>query len=146
MDEIFDLLDAAAKQHPMKKLASTLGKAESTLRNELSRQDGYKLGLVCAIQIMKTTKDLSALDRIEELFGRVVHTLPPPQTSNPGRLMRMHGEHSVSYGQTVQKYGQAIEDGVFTKKEIETWLEDLRETNKRGMELQSNLESYLKRL
>jgi len=78
MDEIYDLLDSAAKRYPMKALADDINKAESTLRNELNRQDGYKLGLQTAILIMRRTGDLAALDRIEALFNRTALDLPEP--------------------------------------------------------------------
>ena len=48
---------------PMRALCDELDKAESTLRNELTQQPGYKLGLKTAYLIMKKTRDLAALDR-----------------------------------------------------------------------------------
>ena len=55
MDQIIDYLDVAAKRYPIKKLAFELDKGESTLRNELTQQPGYKLGLITALNIMKKT-------------------------------------------------------------------------------------------
>ena len=88
MQHVIDLLDIAAKNYPVKALAPEIGKAESTLRNELTQQDGYKLGLLTAYQILKITKDYRALDRLERLLGRVAFS---PARRHAGQHAGPHG-------------------------------------------------------
>lgn len=145
MDEIIDLLDSAAKRYPIKALAPEIGKGESTLRNELTQQPGYKLGLVTAIMIMQKTGDTDAIDRMEAVLGRVAYKLPKASNGNLGALCRLHGQHVVEFGQAAQEFGQAMQDRQIDKREGEQWLKELREANMKGLELQANLEEYLKR-
>ena len=71
MDEIIDLLDSAAKSYPMKALADDIGKAESTLRNELTEQPGYKTGLRTAIKIWDKTGDSEANKCVKEVIQAI---------------------------------------------------------------------------
>ena len=143
MDEIVDLLDSAAKRYPMKALAPKVGKAESTLRNELTQQPGYKLSLTTAIMIMQTTGDTAAIDRIEALLGRVAHALPPPRSGSFAALCRLSGDLAVEFGEQTQAFGQAMRDGRITRDEAEKWLKELWEANRKGLELQASLERFI---
>jgi len=111
MDEIIDLLDSASKRYPIKALCDELNKAESTLRNELTQQEGYKLGLRTSIQIMKKTGDLTALDRIEGLFNRVAFSLPEPEPKNMATVMELVSSISKEFGEYVQEHAKVILDG-----------------------------------
>ena len=99
MDQIIDLLDAASKQYPIKALAPEVGKAESTLRNELTQQEGYKLGLITTLLIMQKTGDLAALDRIEALFNRVAFVLPRSEPGNLAPLVKQVAGLSKEFGE-----------------------------------------------
>ncbi|MFZ7111371.1 MAG: phage regulatory CII family protein [Desulfatiglandales bacterium] len=146
MDELIDLLDAAAKRYPIKALASELlpnkreDKAESTLRGELNRQPGHKLGLVTAILIMKKTGDLQALDRIETMFNRVAFVLPPPipnsltVTELLGRMTREFGEHMQSISQSIRK-------GTVTRDEARRGLHELTQLMELFLMMQAHLEA-----
>ena len=102
MEEIIDLLDIAAKSYPIKALCSEIDKKESTLRNELTEQPGYKLGLKTAILIMKKTGDLKALDRIERIFNRVAFLLPEPDPEKILPLMKMVAKATKEFGELVE--------------------------------------------
>jgi len=143
MDEILDLLDIAAKRYPMKALAPKVGKAESTLRNELTQQPGYKLSLITAIMIMQNTGDTAAIDSIEAMLGRVAHKLPKPKSGSLGAVCRLYGELAVEFGQQTSEFGKAMLDYVVTREEGLVWLKELREANQKGLELQAALEQFL---
>lgn len=109
MDQLIDLLDAAAKQYPIKALCDEVGKAESTLRAELNRQPGYKLGLITAIMVMKKTGDLGPLDFIEEMFNRTAFEIPDAAPGDPKPLMKMIANLSKEFSETIQSLAFAID-------------------------------------
>lgn len=109
MDQLIDLLDAAAKQYPIKALCDEVGKAESTLRAELNRQPGYKLGITTAIQIMKHTRDLKALDLIEEMFNRAAFNIPDAAPRDPKPLMKMVANLSKEFSETIQSLAYSMD-------------------------------------
>jgi hypothetical protein len=117
LDTILDRLDAAAKAFPIKALAPlirgdlTPSKAESTLRNELSQQPGYKLGIITAIQILWRTGDLSALDAIEELFGRTAWAVPTMDKADPLPVMAMAGHLAREFARTIEETSDAVAEG-----------------------------------
>jgi hypothetical protein len=121
-DEILDQLDMAAKRYPIKHLAPKIKGhvtpvvAESTLRNELNQQPGYKLGLHTAIQIMHHTGDLSALDTIESYFGRVAFVLPK-HNGDPRPVMVLAATLAREFADTIRRLGEALEDGNIDAKE-----------------------------
>ncbi len=139
MDQVIDLLDAAAKSYPLKALAPEIGKAESTLRNELTEQLSYKLGLRTAFQVWKKTGDLKSLDRIERLLGRVAYSLPKP-SSNPAKLMELAGALAKEFGEHVQILGLSLSDGEVDAKEAKLCLRELRELIEAAVRLQAHLE------
>jgi regulatory protein CII len=144
MDELHDTLDAAAKGHPIKALAPEIGKAESSLRNELTQQPGYKLGLVTAIQIMKTTKNLKALDRIETMFNRVAFEIPRADSANPVPLMRLMAELSKEFAESISACSDAWKDGIVTKAELTRCQKENRDLIEKAIQLEANLEAYAK--
>jgi Phage regulatory protein CII (CP76) len=142
MQEIIDLLDIAAKNHPLKALAPDIGKAESTLRNELTQQDGYKLGLITTFQILKLTKDYRALDRLESLLGRVAFQLPIATPDNMPELMTLVSRLSKEFGEHMQCLAEAIEDGTVSNEEARQCHKELMDM----MGVAAQLKAYLEQL
>jgi hypothetical protein len=130
LDNVIDRLDSAAKAYPLKALAPmirgdlTASKAESTLRNELSQQPGYKLGLVTAIQIIHHTGDLAALDAIEVLFGRTAWSVPEVTGTDPLPVMGQVGRVSKEFSDVVEVCAKALEDGRMELPEIDRLLNE----------------------
>lgn len=144
MDQLIDMLDIAAKNHPIKALASDLGKGESTLRNELTQQPGYKLGLVTAIQIIKMTDDIKPLDRIESFFGRVAFDLPKPEPGNMRPCMEFVGKLSKEFSEVIEEMATALLDGVMTGKEAKRCLNETCDLIKACVKLKAYLRQYIK--
>ncbi len=142
MQRVIDLLDIAAKNYPVKALAPEIGKAESTLRNELTQQDGYKLGLLTAYQILKTTKDYRALDRLERLLGRVAFPLPTASPDDMPGLMALVGRLSKEFGEHMQEIAEAMKDGKIDKGEARKCHKELLEM----MAVAAQLKAYLEQL
>lgn len=151
MDDIIDLLDMAAKKYPMKALAPKLkghlspARAESTLRGELNQQSGYKLGLVTTIQIMQHTGDLSPLDKIEEIFGRVAFKLPASDAGSPAPLMKLVSRVAREFGETVEQVAEALDDGTLTPSEAEKCLKETRDLIKVTVQLEGYLDHCVKK-
>ena len=141
MQEIFDLLDTAAKDYPLKALAGEIDKNEKTLRNELTQQGDFKLGITTAILIMKKTGDLRALDRIESFFNRVAFVMPEPRESAL-TVMKLAGKLSKEFGEHMVSLGAAIEDGKIARQEARTCLGELKDV----IEACVRLQAYLERL
>ena len=145
MDQLIDLLDAAAKQYPIKALCDEVGKAESTLRAELNRQPGYKLGLVTAIMVMKKTGDLKALDRIEEMFNRTAFKIPDAIPTDPKPLMKLVANLSKEFSETIQSLAFSMDQksagGIsVVKSEVDRCKKEVRDLVKVCIELQAYLE------
>lgn len=144
MDQVFDLLDAAAKRYPIKALAPELDKAESTLRNELTRQPGYKLGISTAVMIMKHTGDMGALDRIEAMFGRVAYPLPTCDAHDPAPLMRLVAILSREFGETVSELAESMAGGRIGKDEADKCLKELQGLIRACVEMEAHLKALRK--
>lgn len=142
-DELMDVLDAAAKRFPIKKLAADINKAESSLRNELTQQHGYKLGLWDAVLIMKKTRDLSALDMIEDFFRRVAFPLPDAQITNVAPIMRLMADLSKEFGESVESLADALRDGRVEQREAQKCLKEVGELIRKGIELEAHLKHCL---
>lgn len=143
MQRVIDLLDAAAKRYPLKALCDEIGKAESTLRNELTEQPGCKLGLRTSLQILKTTRDLSALDAVEEMFGRVAFRLPRC-TDSFAPVMKLAGDVTREFGEHMQVLAGAMDDGVITREEAGRVLRELKDVIAACLQLQGYLERRAK--
>lgn len=123
LDLVIDRVDAAAKKFGIKALAPLIRgdlsafKAESTLRNELSQQPGYKLGVPTLLQILLHTRDLSPLDAIEEFFGRTAWRIPTIDKADPLPLMAMTGSLAEDTGRTLKNAASAMADGKITRAE-----------------------------
>jgi len=144
MNDVIDLLDIAAKNYPIKALANEIGKGESTLRNELTQQPGYKHGLITAILILKKTQDLRALDRIEALFDRVAFQLPRSDSEDMKPIMELVASISKEFGENIQELAKAIEDGKVTKKEARRCHNENKDLIQVCVKLQAYLEQFLK--
>lgn len=118
---LHDFLDVAAKRYPIKALAEEVDKAESTLRNELTQQPGYKLGLVTAAKIMKRTGDLAALDFIERKLDRVAVPIPKHGPVSETDMIALAGKISAEAGEVLSSIGEAMEDGRLSVRERE-WI------------------------
>jgi hypothetical protein len=139
MDEIFDLIDSAAKRFPMKALAPRLGKAESTIRNELTEQQGYKLGFRTAVLIIRITQDFSALDRIEQMCGRVAFDIPPVDTTDRVPLLELAGQCGIEFGEQNVELGKALQDRKITPEEKARCIKEIDDTVKKCLQLKANL-------
>jgi len=144
MDEIIDLLDIAAKNYPIKALASEIDKAESTLRNELTQQPGCKLGLTTAILILKKSYDLRSLDKIEAMFERVAFRLPRPESHNMHPVMQLVANLSKEFGENMSEMANAIQDGVVTDREAKKCLQENEDLMKACIELKAYLQQFIK--
>ncbi len=142
MQDIIDALDAAAKAYPIKALADEIGKGESTLRNELNRQQGYKLGLHTALNILDRTGDLTALDKIEARYGRVAFRIPAC-TDSCSPLMRLVARLTKEFGEHTEAVAYALEDGSISQAEAEKILAELRDVMSACLELQGYLEKKI---
>ena len=143
MDCVFDLLDTAAKAYPIKALADEIGKAESTLRNELSRQPGYKHGLHTAYLILKKTGDLRALDEIESMLGRVAFSLPKSKGKITD-LMSMTADLTKEFGEHLGAVAVAMKDKRLTPKEAETILKEVTDVIEAGIRIKAYLEKRIR--
>lgn len=142
MDQVLDLLDIAAKSYPIKALAPDIGKGESTLRNELTQQPGYKLGLMTAFQIISRTGDLKALDRIEALLGRVAFTLPKSESKNMTPLMQLVAKLTKEFSEHMDAIALAMADGKLDKHEIEKCQKELKDLIEACVNLQAYFEQF----
>lgn len=142
MQQVFDLLDIAAKNHPLKALAPEIGKADPTLRNELNQVDGFKLGLVTTYQILKLTKDFRALDRLEHMLGRVAFVLPRADSADLAPLMQMVGDMTREFGEHMTILGVSMADGKLDKDEIKGCLKELTDV----LDVSVKLKAYLEQM
>lgn len=151
IQEVFDLLDVAAKSYPVKALAYELyndkghAKAESTLRGELNQQPGHKLGLVTALHILERTKDFRALDRIEALFGRVAFPMPEARSGEAAPVVRLVAKLTQEFGGHMEALGAALDDGRITGEEAQTCLKELEDLIRACGRLQAHLEGIEKK-
>ena len=143
MDAIYDALDAAAKNYPLKALAPEIDKSESTFRNELGRQPGYKLGLSTAVLIMKKTGDLKPLDLIEDLFGRVAFKIPRPNGCLSIPIMQIISRLTREFSESLDHLGASLEDGKLEKSEIYKCLKENEDLIKVCVELEAFLKKVL---
>ena len=143
MDGIIDLLDIAAKEYPIKALAPEMGKGESTLRNELTQQPGYKLGIMDAVLIMKKTSNLRALDRIEGMFNRTAFVIPHPEYNNTIPIMNLVANLSEDFSDTIGAMAAALRDSVITKQEAKQCIKENKELIKACIELQAYLQKII---
>lgn len=142
LDRVSDLLDASAKAYPIKALADELGKGESTLRNELTEQPGYKLGMRTAVLIMRRTGDLRPLDGIENMFGRIAFAIPKSNHTDMVPILRLAGKMMQEFGEHTQALANALMDGVITRAEAEICLKKLNDVLGSCIELKAHLERY----
>ena len=145
MEDVIDLLDAAAKRYPIKALAPELksdltrARAESTLRAELNQTEGYKLGMLTAVMIMAKTGDLFALDEMEDIFNRVAFELPTAVPDNSMELMKLIAKLSKEFSETVQEVAFAMKDNQINKKEASRCLKELDDLIKVSVEFKGVL-------
>lgn len=144
MQEIIDRFDATAKAYPIKALADELGKAESTLRNELTRQPGYKLGLITSLLILDRTEDMTPLDVIEARYGRVAFRLPAC-TDACSPVMALVARLTKEFGEHMQELAAALDDGIISRDEAACVLKELKDVMVACLELQGYLERKVER-
>jgi len=140
VQRVFDRLDVAAKQYGCESLAGRIGKAQSTLRNELAGLPGHKLGIITAIQILAWTGDLAALDSLEETLGRVPVEFPRSKKDDPAPLMAASGRLAREFGEHLASLGTALMDGVVDATEARMCLRALDEVVKAAMTVRVHLE------
>jgi hypothetical protein len=138
---VYDLLDAAAKRFPIKALCDNMGKAESTLRGELNRQAGHKLSLSDALLIIKQTKDLTALDAIEEMASRVAFNIPSPEPGDTiQNIITLISSLSREFARETESLARALSDGVINKKEAQRCLAMNKALIKECLKIEAHLE------
>jgi hypothetical protein len=140
MQHFYDAIDSAAKKYGVAALAFELGKHERTLRNELTRQENYKLDLSTAVYIMLKTDDYTGLDILNGMMGRTSFVLPERHPGNAAQLLEIVGRGSKEYGEHVRAVGEALMDGVITNKEAERCLKELEDT----MTVLAEMRAFLK--
>jgi len=140
VQRVFDHLDVAAKQYGCEALAGRIGKAQSTLRNELAGLPGHKLGIITAIQILAWTGDLAALDSLEETLGRVPVEFPRSKKDDPAPLMAASGRLAREFGEHMSVLGAALMDGVIEPREARACLKELDEAVKAALAVRVHLE------
>lgn len=141
---MMDGLDVAAKQYGANVLANEIGKAGSTLRNELTSVAGHKLGLITAILVMARTGDLRALDRIEAMFGRVGIPLPTSTHDDPAPLLAEEGRLAREFGEHVSVLGTALMDGRVDAGEARKCLRELDDVVKKALAVRLHLKHLAK--
>lgn len=141
---VYDLLDSSAKRYPIKALCDKLDKAESTIRGELNRQPGHKLSLSTSIKIIQETNDMTPLDAIEEIMGRVAFTIPKPE---PGEslqnIMSLISSLTREFGHSIEVMAKALQDGIINKKEVQRCLQQNRQLLKETLKMQAHLEAIV---
>ena len=140
VQRVFDHLDVAAKQYGCEALAGRIGKAQSTLRNELAGLPGHKLGIITAIQILAWTGDLAALDSLEKTLGRVPVEFPRSTRNDPAPLMAAAGRLAKEFGEHLAVLGAALMDGVIEPREARACLKELDEAVKAALAVRVHLE------
>ena len=142
---IYDLLDAAAKRYPIKALCDKVDKSESTLRGELNRQPGHKLGLSTAINIAQITGDLSAFDAVEEMFERVAFFIPKPEPGDTIKnVMSLISSLAREFAQDMEALARALDDGVINPAEARRCLKENKDLIKECLKIEAHLEALIK--
>jgi len=145
IDAMHDELDIAAKAYPIKALAPEIGKAESTLRNELAQQDGYKLGLLTSVNIMRKTYNYKALDIIEAHLGRVAFTVPRAERGeNISTASKGMADISKEMGETMEEFSKAIADGVVSAAEAGRLKKEIDDLIKSCIQMNAFLDQVIK--
>ena len=141
--DLIDQFDIAAKSYPLKAMAFELGKTDATLRNELTQQHGFKLGILDAILIMKKAYDTRPLDTIEGFFNRVAFELPRAERKNMQPVMHYISQMSKEFGENIKEIAAAMEDGVVTTNEAKKCLKENKDLIQACVELQAYLEQFI---
>ena len=143
MQNVIDMLDAAAKKYPIKALAPMLksdvtrARAESTLRAELNQTEGYKLGLITSIMIMAKTGDVSALDEVESIFNRTAFDMPNVTPGDPAPLIDLISKLSKNFSQTIQKVAQSLSNNMLKHEETQSCIKELDDLMKVSIEFKA---------
>lgn len=149
MDRAIELLDSAVKEYSTKKAASQiyphlkLSSAVSRLAKELTETETAKLGIRTIIQIMQITGDLSALDRIEDLFNRVAFVLPSAEQAQTCELMCMMADLTKEFAEHAKAVSEALRDERISKKEAKVCLKEIEDVIKVSVKIKAYLESLL---
>lgn len=134
MQDIFDAVDATAKRYPIKALADDIGKAESTLRNELNRQVGYKFGLETFDLILRHTEDLSPLIKLNRRHNLTAFKTPKC-TPNNTHVMEAAAKVMVETGESMRAAGETLADGKLTADERERLKKEVQDVIDAALEL-----------
>lgn len=145
IDQVLDYVDVAAKNYPIKALADELGKGESTLRGELNRQPGHKLGVPTFIRILKKTGDLRALHALCAYFGLVAYALPKFVCGALGPVAQRMGRLTKEFGEHMEALGTALEDGELSPEEAALCAKEAGDVIAEAVKLQALLEELAKK-
>ena len=96
-----------------------------------------------AIQIMKKTGNLRALDRIEDMFKRTAFVIPNPQYNNTIPVMNLVANLSEEFSDTIGAMAIALRDSVITKQDAKQCLKENKELIKACIELQAYLQKII---
>lgn len=122
LQDVYDGLELAAKTYGLKRLASDVDKSYSALANELSRQQGYKLGLSTVALILDRTLDMRPLEQLCEIFEHRAVQIPKlarPITPFCGAvdLLKSLSTMSLEFAHTSEVFARALADGKMTDGE-----------------------------
>jgi predicted transcriptional regulator len=141
MQHFYDAIDSAAKKYGVAALAFELGKHERTLRNELTRQENYKLDLSTAVYIMLKTDDYTGLDILNGMMGRTSFVLPEKDPGSAAQVLEIAGRVAKEYGEHIREVGNAVMDGVITDEEADRCVKELEDT----MKVLAEMRAFLRR-
>lgn len=149
--DIYDRLDVAAKNYPIKALATDIrsdtkaaeSKAESTLRGELNRTEGAKLSLQTALQVLFYTGDYSALDAIEKMFGRVAFDIPRAGDQAAVELLEAVAGISKEYAEVLDESAKAVHDGEISKQEALDIINETEDVIVKCLKLQASMRAVV---
>jgi|GEM_PF-2587305 len=100
-----------------KQLAEELGKAYSTFMREVNPDDqDAKLGFMTAITVLKLVEDVTVLDRIEQIFGRVAFKLPR-YSPEFGLVVKQTSKAIKEFGEFMEQAAEALDDGRVSEME-----------------------------
>lgn len=135
-NEILNQVKIAAMGYPLKAMSDDLGKAYSTLSNELDHRGTAKLGFMDALGILdrgfhgskqSRLAALEAADMIEAGLGRIAFSIPETINNNAHPLMKKVASLAKEFSEAVSEISTSIEDGHVSRKEAENCLTELKD-------------------
>ena len=92
---------------------------------------------------MRRTKDLRALDLIEEMFGRVSFLIPKHESKDEIPILRLAGKLMQEFGGYTQALASALGDGPIAGDKAAICLKELNTVLASCIELKAHLERHV---